>query len=49
MSCIRGGLMMTGTALFFVIVGVGVASGGLMRLVEWLDMPRDVRRAKRAL
>ena len=39
---------MTGTALFFVIVGVGVASGGLMKLVEWLDTPRSARRTKRA-
>ena len=38
---------MTGTALFFVIVGAGVASGGLMRLVEWLDTPRSARGAKR--
>ena len=39
---------MTGTALFFVIVGVGVASGGLMKAVEWLDTPRSARRAKRS-
>ena len=40
--------MMTGAALFFVIVGVGIASGGLMRAVEWLDTPRGAHRAKRA-
>ena len=40
---------MTGTALFFVIVGVCVASGGLMRAVEWLDTPPGARRAKRAM
>lgn len=41
--------MMTGTALFFVIVGACVASGGLMHLVEWLDTPRSAHRAKRAM
>ena len=40
---------MTGTALFFVIVGACVASGGLMKAVEWLDTPRGERRAKRAM
>lgn len=39
--------MMTGTALFFVIVGASVASGGLMKVVEWLDTPRSARRSKR--
>ena len=39
---------MTGTALFFVIVGAGVASSGLIKAIEWLDTPRIVRRAKRA-
>lgn len=34
---------MTGTALFFVLVGVGVATTGLMKFVEWLDAPRSVR------
>ena len=38
---------MSATALFFVIVGVCVASGGLMSAIEWLDTPRDARRAKR--
>ena len=40
---------MTGIALFFVIVGAGVASGGLMKAVEWLDTPRSARRAKRTV
>lgn len=39
---------MTGAALFFVIVGAGVASGALMKAVEWLDTPPGARRAKRA-
>ncbi len=39
---------MTGTTLFFVIVGVGVASANLMKLVEWLDTPCPDRRVKRA-
>ena len=39
---------MTGTALFFVIVGACVASGGLMKAVEWLDTPPSARRSKRA-
>ena len=34
---------MTGTALFFVVVGVGVATANLMRLIEWLDTPRSAR------
>ena len=37
---------MTGSALFFVLVGVGVASSGLMKIVEWLDTPRAHRRAE---
>ncbi len=40
---------MTATATFFVIVGVSVASAGLMRLVEWLDTPRRTHRAATAL
>ena len=38
--------MTTGT-LFFVVVGVGVASANLMKLVEWLDTPRPARRTRR--
>ena len=40
---------MTGTTLFFVIVGACAASGGLIKAVEWLDTPRGARRAKRSL
>ncbi len=39
---------MTGTALFFVFVGVGVATTGLMKFVEWLDAPRAARHTERA-
>jgi hypothetical protein len=39
---------MTGTAVFFVVVGVGVATANLMKLVEWLDTPRPARRAGHA-
>ncbi len=39
---------MTGTALFFVLVGVGAASANLMKLVEWLDAPQPSRRVRRA-
>lgn len=38
---------MTGTALFFVVVGVCAASGGLMKAIEWLDTPRSARDTKR--
>jgi len=37
---------MTGTALFFVFIGVGVASANLMRLIEWLDTPREMHRER---
>ncbi|MCR5826049.1 MAG: hypothetical protein K6G54_05760 [Oscillospiraceae bacterium] len=37
---------MTGSALFFVILGVSVMVGWLMKLVLWLDTPR--RSARRA-
>ena len=40
---------MTGTTLFFVVVGVCAASGGLMKAVEWLDTPRSAHRVKRAV
>ncbi len=39
---------MTGISLFFVLVGVGVASANLMKLVEWLDAPQPPRRARHA-
>ncbi len=39
---------MTGSALFFVMVGVGVATSALMKLVEWLDTPREAHRSRRA-
>ena len=39
---------MASSTLFFVIVGVGVATANLMKLVEWLDTPRPCRRAKHA-
>ena len=39
---------MTGTTLFFVVVGVCAASGGLVRAIEWLDTPRSARGTKRA-
>lgn len=39
---------MTGMTLFFVVVGVGVASANLMKLAEWLDTPRPPQRARRA-
>lgn len=39
---------MTGSALFFVILGVAVVVVNLMRLVLWLDRPRHAaRRARR--
>lgn len=40
---------MTGSALFFVMVGVGVATGALMKLVEWLDTPPETHRDRRAV
>ena len=40
---------MTGTALFFVILGVAVVVAQLMKLVLWLDTPRrSARRVRRA-
>lgn len=39
---------MTTTTLFFVVLGVCVASANVMRLVEWLDTPQPARRAKHA-
>ncbi len=39
---------MASTTLFFVILGVGVASANLMKLVEWLDTPRPSRRVRHA-
>ena len=40
---------MATTTFVFVLVGVGVASANLMKLVEWLDTPRQpTRRARRA-
>ena len=40
---------MTGTALFFVILGVAVVVAKLMKLVLWLDTPRhDARRVRRS-
>ena len=39
---------MTGTALFFVIIGVCVAAENLMKVVDWLDTPHEApRRARR--
>lgn len=38
--------MATGT-LCFVLLGVGIASANLMKLVEWLDTPHCARRARR--
>ena len=35
---------MNGSALFFVFLGIGAASANLMKLIEWLDTPRDPRR-----
>jgi|GEM_PF-2654255 len=37
---------MTGSALLFVFIGVGVASANLMRVIEWLDTPRDAHRER---
>lgn len=31
---------MTGTTLFFVVVGVGYCSSLLMKFIVWLDTPR---------
>lgn len=39
---------MTGSALFFVMVGVGVVTCALMKLVAWLDRPQTARRAAHA-
>lgn len=38
---------MTGTALFFVILGVAVVVAQLMKLVLWLDTPRRAARRVR--
>ena len=39
---------MTTTTLCFVLIGVGVASANLMKLVEWLDTPHEnARRVRR--
>ncbi|MBQ7713262.1 MAG: hypothetical protein IJT71_00045 [Oscillospiraceae bacterium] len=39
---------MTGTTFFFVLLGVTAAVANLMKLVEWLDTPREAaRRAAR--
>lgn len=34
---------MTGLALFFVLVGVGTVTSGIMRVILWLDEPRRRR------
>ena len=39
---------MTGSALFFVIVGAFTASVKLVRLVEWLDAPNPAPRRRHA-
>ncbi len=39
--------MATGT-LCFILIGVGVASVNLMKLVELLDAPRPAKRVRRA-
>ena len=39
---------MTASTLFFVLIGIGVASANLMKVVEWLDTPHHTpRRSKR--
>lgn len=34
---------MTGLPLFFVLVGVGTVTSGIMRVILWLDEPRRRR------
>ena len=41
------GSNMTGTTLFFVLIGVGVASANLVRLIDILDTPPEYRKARR--
>lgn len=40
---------MTGTTLFFVVLGVGVSTANLMKLIEWLDSPRGKAPERRAV
>lgn len=39
---------MTGATLFFVLVGVGVASTNLVRFIEYVDTPPEDRPRRRA-
>ena len=34
---------MTGLTIFFVLVGVGTVTSGIMRVILWLDEPRRKR------
>ena len=38
---------MAASTLFFVLIGIGVASANLMKVVEWLDTPHDASRRNR--
>ena len=35
---------MAASTLIFVLIGIGVASANLMKIVEWLDTPHDAAR-----